>query len=201
MWNANYGGPMYSFQAYGKAPLMLSMLGGIVGDEEVWRAMSEYAHAWRFKHPSPWDYAFFMNEALDQDLGWFWYYWLFTTESVDGSISDVASSGSTTTVTVHQDGQMPSPVVLQLRFSSDAPSTDAMSNAERIDAHTIVVTYPVEVWFGGSKTFEAELPFSSSNLESITLDPHARFPDGDPSDNVWMQGSGAGGGSDAGRRD
>lgn len=53
MWDANYGGPMYSFQAYSKAPLMLSMLGGIVGDTEVWRAMSEYAHAWRFKHPSP----------------------------------------------------------------------------------------------------------------------------------------------------
>ncbi len=27
MWDANYGGPMYSFQAYGKAPMMLSMLG------------------------------------------------------------------------------------------------------------------------------------------------------------------------------
>ena len=86
MWDANYGGPLYGFQAYGKAPLMLSMLGGIVGDTAVWRAMSDYAKAWRFKHPSPWDYAFFMNNALHQDLGWFWYYWLFTTESVDESI-------------------------------------------------------------------------------------------------------------------
>src|SRR5690606_22910025 len=42
MWNANYGGPMYRFQAYQKAPLMLSMLGGIVGDSAVWRALSEY---------------------------------------------------------------------------------------------------------------------------------------------------------------
>ena len=33
-----------------------------------------------FKHPSPWDYMFFMNNALNKDLGWFWYYWLFTTE-------------------------------------------------------------------------------------------------------------------------
>ena len=83
MWNANYGGPMYGFQAYQKAPLMLSMLGGIVGDSAVWNAMSGYAKAWQFKHPSPWDYAFFMSNALGQDLGWFWYYWLFTTESVD----------------------------------------------------------------------------------------------------------------------
>ena len=185
MWNANYGGPMYGFQAYSKAPLMLSMLGGMVGDAEVQRAMSEYAHAWRFKHPSPWDYMFFMNEALDRDLGWFWYYWLFTTESVNGSIQSVASAGSNTTVTVHQDGQMPSPVVLAVRFRADAGSMQSMPNAERIDDRTLVVTYPVDVWLGGSKTFAAELPFEGGTIESIMLDPRGRFPDRDPSDNVW----------------
>ena len=64
MWNANYAGPMYGFQTYSKTPLMLSMLGGIVGDTAVQRAMSEYTNAWAFKHPSPWDYMFFMNNAL-----------------------------------------------------------------------------------------------------------------------------------------
>ena len=192
MWNANFGGPMYGFQAYSKAPLMLSMLGGIVGDEEVWRAMSAYAHAWRFKHPSPWDYMFFMNEALDRDLGWFWYYWLFTTESVDGSIQSVSTTGSTTTVTVRQDGQMPSPVVLDVRFRADAGSAQSMPNAERIDSRTLRVTYPVEVWFGGSKLFHAELPFDGGTIESVTLDPRGRFPDGDSEDNVWRMGSGAG---------
>lgn len=193
MWNANYGGPMYGFQAYSKAPLMLSMLGGLVGDGEVQRAMSEYAHAWRFKHPSPWDYMFFMNEALDRDLGWFWYYWLFTTESVDGSIQSVSSVGSTTTVTVHQDGQMPSPVVLAVRVREDAGAAQSMPNAERIDDRTLVVTYPVEVWFGGSKTFEAALPFEAGTIESITLDPRGRFPDRDPADNVWPLGGAPGG--------
>ena len=46
MWTANYAGSMYGFQTYSKAPLMLSMLGGIVGDAEVQRAMSEYTKAW-----------------------------------------------------------------------------------------------------------------------------------------------------------
>jgi len=192
MWNANYGGPMYGFQAYQKAPLMLSMLGGIVGDEEVWRAMSEYARTWLFKHPSPWDYIFFMSEALDRDLGWFWYYWLFTTESVDGSIQAVTSSGSTTTVTVRQEGQMPSPVVLEVRFRADGPAPESMPNAEKVDERTVVVTYPVDVWFGGSRTFEAELPFDGSTIESITLDPRGRFPDRDTGDNVWPRGNGPG---------
>jgi len=185
MWNANYGGPMYVFQAYRKAPLMLSMLGGMVGDTAVWRAMSRWAHAWRFKHPSPWDYMFFMQNALGRDLGWFWYYWLFTTESVDGSIAQATTAGGRTTVTVRQDGQMPSPVVLKVRFAPAGPAIRPMRNAVVVDSATAVVTWPVDVWFGGSRTFQAVLDFGPRRIERIILDPGCRFPDRDPSDNVW----------------
>ncbi len=185
MWDANYGGPLYSFQAYGKAPQMLSMLGGIVGDSAVQRAMSDYATAWRFKHPSPWDYAFFMNNALGRDLGWFWNYWLFTTESVDGSILKVTRSGNRTTVTVRQDGQMPSPVVLAVQLAPTGPRVKAMRNAVMTDDHSAIVTYPVDVWFKGNRTFEATLDFGGRKIEKITLDPHGRFPDRALDDNVW----------------
>lgn len=185
MWDANYGGPMYGFQAYQKAPLMLSMLGGIVGDTAVWRAMSAYAHAWRFRHPSPWDYAFSMSNALRRDLGWFWYYWLFTTESVDGSIQGVRTQGARTTVTVRQDGQMPSPVVLAVHFAPQGPAIRRMANAQQVDDSTAIVTYPVEVWFGGSRTFEAHLDFGPRRIERIVLDPHCRFPDRVVQDNYW----------------
>jgi len=185
MWAANYGGPMYGFQTYSKTPLMFSMLGGIVGDEAVQRAISEYTHTWAFKHPSPWDFVFFMDDALGQDLGWFWYYWLWTTESVDGSIASLTTAGSETTVTVRQDGQMPSPVVLEVKFTADGPPIDAMSNAEMVDDVTAIVTWPVDVWFAGSRTFEAVLDFGGRTVESVTFDPGGRFPDRDPSDNVW----------------
>jgi hypothetical protein len=190
MWNANYGGPMYGFQAYSKAPLMLSMLGGIVGDTAVWRAHSEWAKAWLFKHPSPWDYAFFMSNALKRDLGWFWYYWLFTTESVDGSIASVSHAGNRTTVTVRQDGQMPSPVVLRVKFAKDGPPIRPMRNAVMTDSATAVVTWPVDVWFGGSRTFKAVLEFGPRAIEQVTFDPYCRFPDRDPSDNSWPKVAG-----------
>ena len=216
MWDGNYAGPMYGFQAYGKAPLMLSALGGVVGDSAVWRAMSEYAQAWRFKHPSPWDYANFMSNALHQDLGWFWYYWLFTTERVDESIQDVRVQGTTASVTVRQDGEMPAPVILKIEFapgdgaarSPSAPRPLAPGSTGTIswlDANTAIVSYPVEVWFGGSRTFVANVNFASSQIarvaleagsgaarragsrviRKITLDPNERFPDRDASDNVW----------------
>jgi hypothetical protein len=188
MWNANFGGPMYRFQAYSKAPLMLSMLGGVVGDTAVWRAMSQFAHTWRFKHPSPWDYAFFMSNALRNrapDLGWFWYSWLFTTDAVHGSIRKVATAGGRTTVTVRQDGEMPSPVVLEVKFAAKGTPIRAMKNSRMVDSVTAVVTWPVDVWFGGRRTFDAVLDFGGRPIEKITLDPAGRFPDRDLSDNVW----------------
>jgi hypothetical protein len=189
MWNANFAGTLYGFQTYSKTPLMLSMLGGIVGDEAVERAMSEYAKAWAFKHPSPWDYVFFMNTALKQDLGWFWYAWLWTTESVDGSIAGVRTSGARTTVTVRQDGQMPSPVVLKVCFAPTGPAIQPMKNAKMLDAQTALVTWPVDVWFDGRRTFQAALDFGPRAIESIVLDPARRFPDRDVADNVWPKGS------------
>ena len=192
MWNSNYAGPMYGFQAYSKGPLMLSMLGGVVGDTAVWGAMSDYAEAWRFKHPSPWDYMFFMNTALGQDLGWFWYYWLFTTESVDGSIQRATTTtGGRTSVLVRQDGQMPSPVVLAVRFAPTGPPVRLMRNARMTDSVTAVVSWPVDVWFAGSRTFQADLDFGARTIERITLDPFGRFPDRDPGDNVWPRAAGA----------
>jgi len=185
MWVANYAGREYSFQTYFKAPLMLSMLGGIVGDEEVQRAISEYTKVWAFKHPSPWDFAFFMDNALGRDLGWFWYYWLWTTESVESSIVKVDTDGPATMVTVRQDGQMPSPVVLRVEFESDGAPLKPMANAKMLDDATALVTWPVDVWFDGSRTFEAKLTFGARAIKKITLDPFGRFPDSTPSDSVW----------------
>lgn len=186
MWNANYGGPQfYGFTTYQKTPLMMSMLGGIVGDSAVQRAHREWGTAWMFKHPSPWDYMFFMNKALGRDLGWFWYYWLFTTETVDGRIGQVTTSPTRTTVQVVQDGQMPSPVVLEVKFAATGAPIKAMPNAVMTDATTALVTWPVDVWFAGSRTFRADLTFGARAIEKITLDPHGRFPDKNATDNVW----------------
>jgi hypothetical protein len=198
MWNANYGGPQfYGFTTYQKTPLMMSMLGGIVGDSAVIRAHKEWAQAWMFKHPSPWDWMFFMNRALGRDLGWFWYAWLFSNESVDGRIARVSSAGVRTSVTVRQEGQMPSPVVLEVKFAPTGAAIRPMRNAVMQDSVTALVTYPVDVWFAGSRTFTADLMFGGRAIERITLDPGCRFPDREPADNVWVRGQGTAGASAA----
>ena len=66
-----------------------------------------------------------------------------------------------------------------------------MPNAEMLDDKTALVTWPVDVWFSGSRTFEADLAFGPRRIEKITVDPFNRFPDRDPGDNVWPRDASA----------
>lgn len=140
-----------------------------------------------FKHPSPWDYMFFMNKALGRDLGWFWYSWLFTTESVDHRIAKVTPMGIRTRVLVAHDGQMPAPVVLDVTFAPAGAAIRPMKNAVMLNATTARVTVPVEVWFDGRRQHAVDLMFGSRPIESVTLDPQRRFPDRNPADNRWTR--------------
>ncbi len=185
MWNANYGGTFYGFQTYGKTSMMFSMLGGIVGDDAMNAALKKYLETWKFKHPSPWDFTFFMNKELGRDLNWFWYYWLFTTEAVNGSIKNVIAQADKTQVIVHQAGEMPSPVVLKVEFADGSDKIKAMPNAKMIDDKTAIVRWSEDVWFTGDRDFQATLDFGKRPITKITLDPFGRFPDADAKDNVW----------------
>ncbi|MEQ1646752.1 MAG: M1 family aminopeptidase, partial [Pyrinomonadaceae bacterium] len=186
MWNANYAGTFYGYQTYNKTSPMFSMLGGIVGDAEMNAALKKYVETWAFKHPSPWDFTFFMNKELGRDLNWFWYYWLFTTERVDGSIKEVAWKGDKAIVTIHQSGEMPSPVVLKVEFSAGTEKIKAMPNAKLADDKTAIVKWNEDVWFNGDRDFKAVLDLGQRKISKITLDPHGRFPDSDTTNNVWI---------------
>jgi hypothetical protein len=60
-----------------------------------------------------------------------------------------------------------------------------MANAKMLDDTSAIVTWPVDVWFIGSRTFQATLDFGGRSIKKITLDPGCRFPDRNPGDNVW----------------
>ena len=104
---------------------------------------------------------------------------------MEGRIQKVATEGGRTTVTVKQDGQMPSPVVLEVELAPGPSPARPMPNATMLDGDRAVVTWPVDVWFAGSRTFDAVLDFGGRTVKKITLDPHCRFPDRDITDNVW----------------
>lgn len=126
-----------------------------------------------------------MSNALEEDLGWFWYYWLWTTDSVDGSLKEVSTVGTDIRIVVRQDGQMPSPIVLKVKFEEEGPLIPSMPNAMMISENSAIVSWPVDIWFDGSREIELALSFGDRVVTKITLDPDGRFPDSNPDDNVW----------------
>ena len=80
---------------------------------------------------------------------------------------------------------MPAPIVLKVQFAPTGPAIGGMPNSVMTDSTTAIVTYPVDVWFNGSRTFDAVLDFGGRVIEKVTLDPFGRFPDRNAADNVW----------------
>lgn len=169
MWLADWAGPGSGIQAYSKAGVALNALGGIVGDSAVARAFAEYAKAWKYKHPTPYDFFFSMNHSLGKNLDWFWYQWFFTTNTFDQSIDSVKAAGDSVTLTVVDKADMAMPMVVRFDFP---------------DGFTIV-NFPAEVWFSGERSRTFSWPLRGKTLKSITLDPDNRFQDLDTSNNIW----------------
>jgi hypothetical protein len=86
---------------------------------------------------------------------------------------------------------MPSPVVLRVKLAPTGPAIRPMGNATMSDSLTAIVTWPVDVWFSGSRIFEARLDFGGRAIEQVQLDPFCRFPDSTPADNAWPLPAGA----------
>ena len=104
---------------------------------------------------------------------------------MDGSIQKVEGVGEQTVITIHQAGQMPSPVVLDVVFADREQNVRQIANGKLLDDGVQRLTWPVDVWFGGARTFEIRLDCRVEQIERLTLDPRGRFPDADKSDNTW----------------
>ena len=172
MWPSDWAGPLYTLQAYVKAPLALHALGGVVGDSAAHAAFSGYARAWRFRHPTPWDFFFFTQHQLGRDLGWFWNAWWFTTQTFDQGIESVTRQGNQVAIRITDHGEMAMPIILKLEFA---------------DGGSTIVRRPVSVWFSGARAATVTEDVGSKTLVRVTVDPDSRFQDVEAGDNVWTR--------------
>ena len=170
MWSSNFAGAGTGVQVYSKAEVALNALGGVVTDSAVARAFAEYAKAWKYKHPTPYDFFFSMNKSLRKNLDWFWYQWFFTTHTTDQSIQSARIEGDHIELTVRDKSDLAMPVIVGIDWA----------NGDRN-----VAQYPADIWFGGSRTFTARIPLAGKTIKTLTLDPENRFQDLDRTNNIW----------------
>ena len=145
----------------------------IVGENRFDYAFKLYIEKWAYKHPTPWDFFRFMDNALGENLSWFWKSWFLENHRLDQSVLSVVyvdnnpSNGAF--VTVANLDQMVMPLVLEF---------------ETTDGKKERVKYPVEIW-SNTASFKIKLP-SKEKLSKVTIDPDKVFPDMNYLNNAWI---------------
>jgi len=171
MKEANIGWLLYFKPAAG-----LKMLRDeVLGPERFDNAFRTYIARWAFRHPQPEDFFYTMENVSGEDLAWFWRSWFVNKWPMDQAVSKIMYRKNDPSkgvfITVDNLGQMPAPVILDIRYKS--------GETER-------VKLPVEVWQrNASWTFRHA---STTEIESITLNPSGSLPDINSENNVWLSG-------------
>ena len=137
-------------------------------------AFREYTRRWAYKHPTPADFFRSMEDALGEDLSWFWRGWFYRTDVVDQAVDSVRvrqdSSGPITRIFLASPGALPMPVDMRI--------TLANGSAEN-------VRLPVEIWLLGNH-YLYERKFAA-DVVKVEVDPGQNFPDVRRENNVWTK--------------
>ncbi|MGC2210127.1 MAG: M1 family metallopeptidase [Candidatus Korobacteraceae bacterium] len=171
----------YGAISYSKTALMMLTLESLIGEKTVMHGLREYFERYRFKHPTPEQFTAAMNEAVGQDLDWYWKQAIYGTETLDDRILSAGSErvdwysaqpekkGITVyhnEVVVHRRGTFDLPVELAAKFDDGSTVREHWDGKDRWHRFS---------WDRKSKLVSAE------------VDPnHGYWLDRDPFNNSWM---------------
>jgi hypothetical protein len=167
-------GPGYGIASYNKPATLMVALREIMGWPTWELAYRTFIEDWAYKHPSPWDFFNTFERFAEQDLDWFWTSFYFETWTVDFEAAGVTTRpGEGAVARILNRGLAPFPVKVRI-------STTAGGVVER--------DIPVEQWLDGSSEVSITLPVSAGSVTRVEVDPLARAPDVDRSNNFWPRG-------------
>ena len=158
---------------YQKTAAGLKMLRNVVvGPERFDYAFRKYTETWAYKHPTPYDFFRFMNNAAGEDLNWFWKEWFFTNWTLDQAITKIKyiddNPANGAFITIENKGKMIMPVILKV---------------VQLNGTSETIQLPVEIWQrGGTWTIKYA---STGIIEKVILDPENLMTDVDRKNNVW----------------
>src|SRR5437763_4770842 len=85
-------------------------------------AFREYIRRWAYKHPTPADFFRSMEDALGEDLSWFWRGWFYRTVVLNLAVDSVRvrqdSSGPITRIFLASPGALPMPVDMRITLAN-----------------------------------------------------------------------------------
>lgn len=162
---------------YGKPAAGLHFLRDELVDSAAFdQAFREYTRRWAFKHPTPADFFRTMNDALGEDLSWFWRSWFYRTDHLDQAVDSVSvrdSAGVAEQVRVF----------LSNRLEMVAPVDLTITGSDGSVQH---VKLPVEVWYRGSTTSYPLRTTVAARPVRVVVDARSVYPDVNRTNNTWQ---------------
>lgn len=144
----------------------------ILGKERFDFAFKNYIKDWAFKHPTPDDFFRSMENAVGEDLSWFWRGWFLNNWRADIAVNNVTyvkdnpKNGALITLSCLE--KMPLPITLEIKT---------------VSGKTEIIKLPVEIWKRNNNwTFNYP---STEALKSVTFDPERVLPDVNSENDVW----------------
>ena len=161
----------YRIASYARSGIAYQMLRETLGDELFKKALHTYIERWAGKHPLPYDFFFSFNDAVGEDLSWFWKPWFFEFGYPDLAINNVKVEGNVVTVTVIKKGVIPVPVSVYA-FTDDNEKAEAQ------------ISETASVWADGKTSLTLKLQTTKPITKIILGDDH--IPDVDKSNNEYI---------------
>ncbi len=136
----------------------------ILGNDRFDYAFKSYIHNWAYKHPQPDDFFRSMDNGGGEDLSWFWNGWFYHNWSLDLALTQAKYVNNDPKqgiqVTVVNKEQMAMPFSIEVKLKDGTKKR---------------MSLPVETWLQNkSATFVIS---TTSEAESVTVDPDAALPD------------------------
>lgn len=144
-------------------------LNNLMQEKGIENCVKPYMETWQGKHPTPYDFFFFMDSLYGEDLSWFWKPWYFEFNTPDLAIGNVTHKGKEYTIEILNKGGLPLPVHLEIVFEN---------------SETQLVTKNVSAW-KNNNTIQLQLE-TKHQIQSMNLG-NADIPDSNDSNNSYSK--------------
>lgn len=180
----------YGMAAYTKGAIFLHQLGYVIGKDALNRTLNRFFDAWKFKHPTGYDFIRIAEKESGIILDWYYEYWVTTTKNIDYGISAVVNHDNGSIVNLNRIGLMPMPLDIEVEYSDGSIVHHYIPLrimwGEKENELPDVNRITEEDWPWVFPEYQLNLDVPMSEIKRIEIDPTGRMADINRENNIWM---------------
>lgn len=151
---------------YVKGPAAMDILVNMIGTKNFYNYTKEFMNTWVGKHPTPYDFFYFINNKEGDNLNWFWDAWFFSFGYPDLGISMAEQNDNYLILQLDNVGGLP------VHFRIIIDYSDGTSHDEEFE---------VDIWKGNLENTTVRIPIAGQ-IEKVLIDDRFSY-DTDSSNN------------------